>query len=125
MSGESSGYGGAEATMSDEAFWSLIAKSRELAEGDPKRQMIALHEVLRHLSRAELEAFASLYMTLHERAYRWDLWDAGQLVNDGMGDDSFGDFRDWLISRGREVYERTLADPDSLADLLGALPAKV
>jgi uncharacterized protein DUF4240 len=27
------------------------------------------------------------------------------------------DFRAWVISRGREVYERTLEDPDSLADL--------
>jgi hypothetical protein len=36
------------------------------------------------------------------------------LINGGMSDDGFTDFRYWLISRGRDVYERALADPDSL-----------
>jgi Protein of unknown function (DUF4240) len=34
-----------------------------------------------------------------------------------VGDDSFMDFRGWLISHGRIVFERVVADPDSLADL--------
>ena len=34
-----------------------------------------------------------------------------------MGDDSFDYFRDWLIGRGRAVFERVLADPDELADV--------
>jgi uncharacterized protein DUF4240 len=33
-----------------------------------------------------------------------------------MSDDSFADFCDWLIGQGREVYERAIADPDSLGD---------
>jgi uncharacterized protein DUF4240 len=28
----------------------------------------------------------------------------------------FLDFRGWLISRGRTVFEKVIADPDSLAD---------
>jgi hypothetical protein len=29
----------------------------------------------------------------------------------------FRNFRDWLISEGREIFERALANPESLADL--------
>ena len=39
------------------------------------------------------------------------------VINGGCSDDGFADFRSWLISRGRERYEKTLGDPDSLADL--------
>jgi hypothetical protein len=38
-----------------------------------------------------------------------------------MSDDSFMDFRAWLISRGRAVYETVLADPDALADAVPGL----
>jgi hypothetical protein len=54
------------------------------------------------------------------RAYRWDVWGAGHVLNGGMGADSFDSFRDWLIGRGRAVFEQVLADPDSLADVPGA-----
>jgi hypothetical protein len=39
------------------------------------------------------------------------------LINGGFGDDGFEYFRGWLIVQGREVFERSVADPDSLADL--------
>jgi len=38
------------------------------------------------------------------------------VINGGCGDDTFSDFRASLISRGREAFERALADPESLAD---------
>jgi hypothetical protein len=64
-----------------------------------------------------LEAFGAFFWTFHGRLYRWDLWAAGKFVNGGMGEDSFSDFRGWIISRGRSVYERVQEEPDSLADL--------
>jgi len=33
-----------------------------------------------------------------------------------VGDDSFFYFQDFLVSRGQQVYERVLADPESLLD---------
>ena len=38
------------------------------------------------------------------------------MINGGCGDDGFMDFRDYLVSRGRKVFDRTLADPESLLD---------
>jgi hypothetical protein len=35
-----------------------------------------------------------------------------------MSSDGFQDFRSWLVSEGREVFESVLADPDNLANVL-------
>jgi hypothetical protein len=42
---------------------------------------------------------------------------AAYVVHGGCSDDGFEYFRRWLISRGRDVYEPALADPDNLAQL--------
>jgi hypothetical protein len=106
--------------MLEAQFWELIDISREAAGGDPDRQAEELLKMLDPRSRREIEAFARTYSILHVRAYRRDLWTAAALLTGGMGDDSFSGFRDWLISRGSEFYERALADPDSLAEVVDA-----
>ena len=53
-----------------------------------------------------------------DRADTWDLSGAGQRIFDGwISDDGFEYFRLWLIGRGKDAFERAVADPDSLADL--------
>jgi hypothetical protein len=37
------------------------------------------------------------------------------VVNGHCSDDSFENFRCWLVSMGRDVYENALANPDSLS----------
>ena len=37
-----------------------------------------------------------------------------------MSDDSFDDFREWLISRGERIFRLALENPDALADELPA-----
>jgi hypothetical protein len=39
------------------------------------------------------------------------------MINGGCSNDGFEDFRGWLIVQGHEVFERMIADPDTLADL--------
>jgi hypothetical protein len=50
-------------------------------------------------------------------SYRSPLWAAAYVINGGCSDDGFENFRSRLITQGRQVYERTVADPDTLADL--------
>jgi hypothetical protein len=108
-----------------EEFWALIDQSRRGREDDPDDQAFALTDFLRECSREDLIAFERLYAEQIRRAERWDLWGAGYLINGGMGDDSFHDFRHWLISRGRIVFERAVADPDSLADVPEAVEDEI
>jgi hypothetical protein len=43
------------------------------------------------------------------------MWGAAYVIEDGCSDDCFRDFRGYVISLGRERYEKSLTDPDSLA----------
>jgi hypothetical protein len=97
--------------MDETEFWSLIDSSRT------DEHAFRLQELLTGRSVKDLEDFARIYRTLRTRAQHFDLWSAGYLLANGMSNDGFVYFRDWLISYGRDVYERALADPDSLADV--------
>jgi hypothetical protein len=98
--------------MDKQAFWDL------LEDLDPETAAGGLAARLDALEPAVIAEFQRHFDEEHARAYQWQLWGAAYLLEGGCSDDGFIDFRYGLISRGQEVFERALADPDSLADLL-------
>jgi hypothetical protein len=107
--------------MTDERFWALIQPTTAF-ENDPDRQIAALHSALENLSTEEIEAFEEAFGRQLKRSYSWDLWGAAYVVHGGASDDGFEYFRRWLISKGRRIFERVVADPDSLADIVALVP---
>lgn len=107
--------------MTEEQFWQIIQSSFEKSEGDMDDQMDALREELEELTPKEVAAFDKQFEVLRLRAYSWDLWGAAYILEGGCSDDGFLDFRTWLISRGKDWFERALKDPDSLAEYPGDL----
>ena len=107
--------------MDVDSFWQLIDRTRAEAAGDGgsvvRRHVETLTEALEDLPDAELQDFDRHLRRARARANHWDLWAAGYLALGGMSDDSFLDFRTWLITHGRTTYERVLAEPDGVADL--------
>lgn len=103
--------------MSLDEFWKLIDAASAAAEGEVELYGETLRRVLSPLPPEDLVAFDTLFTQRLSRAYRWDLWGAAYLINGGSSDDGFVYFRAWLIMQGRDVYERSLLDPDSLAVL--------
>jgi hypothetical protein len=103
--------------MSDERFWAIVEASTKF-ESDPKRQLLSLHSELAKLSVDDLLAYEAAFDGLMRRSYTWDLWGAAYVIHGGASDDGFEYFRCWLISKGRTRFEKALADPDSLADML-------
>lgn len=99
--------------MSDENFWSIIDNTKA---GDKDTQSQQLKSHLSQLSKDELIAFEAAYREKLYRAYDWDLWAAAYIINGGCSDDGFDYFCDWLISRGQEVYEAALKNPETLID---------
>jgi hypothetical protein len=104
------------------SFWELVADTRaEALEAEPasvvEEHVGTLTAALEELSDDEVRAFHRELRAVRAHANRWDLWAAAYVALGGASDDSFLDFRNWLISLGRETYERVLADPDSVADL--------
>jgi hypothetical protein len=104
--------------MNTEDFWTLIDKSREAADGDPEEQLEHLETLLSELEPDEIVAFDKHFAEFHNQAYTWGLWGAAYLIGGGCSDDGFMDFRGWLVSRGQDVYEKALSNPDSLARLV-------
>ena len=103
--------------MDNDQFWQIIETAKRKHPEDGELRVEAIRDHLSRLAPHEIIAFDSILDEYLDRAYSWDLWGAIYLMNGGCSDDGFTDFRGWLISRGREVYERAMADPDSLADV--------
>jgi len=101
-----------------ETFWKLIDIARETSGGDTSKQADLLVNALVPLSVDEIFAFEAISDDLMDFAYDAALWDAAFIIGCGCGDSGFWDFRGWLIAQGKEVYEKALADPESLVDLI-------
>ena len=102
--------------MPADRFWQIIERASG-SDGDPDAHMEALRVALRELSVEEILSFEVAFRHYLNAAYSWDLWGAAYVVHGGCSDDGFEYFRRWLVSRGRDVYQAALADPDSLAQL--------
>jgi hypothetical protein len=96
------------AIVDDSEFWAIIERAASPSE---------LHRELGTLSDEDLLEFERRHTSCGDRAYTWDLWGAAYVINGGCSDDTFEYFRAALISRGREDFERALADPDSMVDM--------
>ncbi|WP_394180191.1 DUF4240 domain-containing protein [Yoonia maritima] len=97
-----------------ETFWKIIDDTRGAGrDGQDELLRLALLKKTPEI----ISMFAARYQDALDRAYRWDLWAAAYIINGGCSDDGFDYFCDWLISRGRDVFEAAIADPESLANL--------
>ncbi|MFI4860069.1 MAG: DUF4240 domain-containing protein [Phycisphaerales bacterium JB063] len=103
--------------MDRNAFWKMIEDAKSECDGDPYEQAELLQSALADGSPEDILAFDRHFSELHAASYGWPLWGAAYLINGGCSDDSFDYFRAWLIGQGQAVFEKALADPDSLAEL--------
>ena len=104
--------------MTLDNFWKIIADVQRDSCGDFGTKCELLDTTLRKLPLAEVRSFNEHFTDSLDRAYNHKLWGAAYVIGGGCGDDGFWDFRSTLISMGREIFERALADPESLADVL-------
>src|SRR5215467_3781810 len=102
--------------MPGEGFWSIIDRVAE-SHQDPRAQAQALRTALHELTLEDVISFEVAFRRYLNEAYTWDLWGAAYVVHGGCSGDCFEYFRRWLVSRGRDVYESALVNPDSLAQL--------
>lgn len=103
--------------MPDDQFWKLINRTYQKSEGDYETQQEILHQELRKLSPIEIVQFDNKFRKLRGEAYTWELWGAVYIIQGGCSDDSFMDFRGWLIAQGKEFYYKTLSSPETLAEV--------
>jgi len=100
--------------MNTDQFWQVIDATRAATQ---EEQLEKFKRELQCLTGEELIEFERHFRQYKFAAYNWDLWVVAWLCRGGMcSDDSFTDFRSWLISRGRATYEAALADADLLVE---------
>ena len=105
--------------MTVEIFWQLIEKARSIAGANDNAFASALQTELISLSEEDLLLFQFIYewyeiMIIKQPSHL--MWSALVLINGGYCTDTYG-FAGYLITHGREAYEKTLADADFLATL--------
>ena len=102
--------------MTHDSFWQLIDDTRRQSDKivEMPRRLI---DVLAQRDEQDIVDFESHYVNCLHQSYDARLWLAAVVILGGCGDDTFSDFRGWLIAQGRVRFESALVDPDSLADL--------
>lgn len=100
--------------MNNTEFWSLIEKSKSFEE----ERVQWLTEELSKRSISEIVDFEFVFQSYMNESYQSHLWGAAYLMMGGCSDDCFDYFRGWLISQGQEVYEKTLKNPEFLANYI-------
>jgi len=98
--------------MTVEIFWQLIEKARSIAGANDNAFASALQTELISLSEEDLLLFQFIYewyeiMIIKQPSHL--IWSALVLINGGYCTDTYG-FAGYLITHGREAYEKTLAD---------------
>jgi Protein of unknown function (DUF4240) len=104
--------------MDTSQFWRLIEQSKTESGGNCTKQVEALTSILLELPAEEIEEFDIIFYRFHAQAYRNDVWAAAYIMNGGCSDDSFLDFRSWLIGQGEANYTAALRDPESLVSVV-------
>lgn len=102
--------------MDKHQFWNIIDSVNESSVGKDRETHRV--RVIGEIAQCSLEEIMDWHLILTEysnAANRYDLWAASVALGAHYSDDSFIDFRSWLISRGNEVYMNAMRDPDSLA----------
>jgi hypothetical protein len=101
--------------MTLDEFWDHIDKSKRK---DPDAHAERLEKRLAKLKPEEIIDFGYWWDVMHTEAYHWHLWAAAYLINGGCSDDGFHYFCNWLILRGRVVFQAAVSNPDTLADVV-------
>lgn len=102
------------AEMLDEnRFWSIIDKSLRKTD-DQEGQAEYLRKEIGKLTPKEMVGFRLRTDKLLYDTYNSEMWCAAYIMNGGCSDDGFEYFRNWVISRGKDVFYKAKEDPDYL-----------
>ena len=103
--------------MDEDKFWKIIQSSKDTSQGDFEQQQEELSNQLRKLSPDEIILFGNRFRYFRGQANVWELWGAIYIIHGGCSDDSFNDFREWVIGQGKDFYYKTVKDPETLVDV--------
>ena len=102
--------------MDEDQFWKIIQTTKDNSGGDFEEQQEQLAIELRKLTTDDIILFGNRFRYFRGQANTWELWGAIYIIHGGCSDDSFNDFREWVIGQGKDFYYKTIKDPESLVE---------
>ncbi len=102
--------------MDEDLFWKIIQTTKDNSKSDFEKQQEELAKELRKLTPDDIILFGNRFRYFRGQANTWELWGAIYIIHGGCGDDSFNDFREWVIGQGKDFFYKTINDPESLVE---------
>lgn len=99
--------------LDEDLYWDIVARSLENSSDEEEQEEFLIDEIGK-LTPKEMVGFRLRTDELLYKSYTSEMWCAGYIMNGGASDDGFEYFRNWVISRGRDVYYKAKENPDSL-----------
>lgn len=111
--------------MNEELFWQLIDEARSLAgKGDFEQRCDTLSELLLRYEAEDIIAFEHLLLEKVEEASTWPVMAATFVVCSFISDDTYEDFRAWMVGQGKESFYKILKDPNEVCNILNPEEAR-
>src|SRR5580698_6558611 len=101
--------------MNEESYWAIVDSSLKTAQNQPGQEQFLL-SALQKMTPGQIIGFHLTTAQLLNETYTAEMWCAGHIMNTRCSDDGFEDFRYWVISRGKEIYYKAKANPDTLVN---------
>ncbi len=101
--------------MTESEFWQLVTAQDCSSDSDTLANELTAK--LSPLNDDALAAFDKHFNLRMRDSYTWDLWGAAFVIAGCNSEFAFAEFRCWLISRGEDIFNLALKEPDSLSEL--------
>ena len=99
--------------LDEDLFWKIVDYSLKNSSNQDEQQTLLISEIGK-LTPKQMIGFRLRTDKLLYDTYNSEMWCASYLMNGGSSDDGFEYFRNWVISRGKDVYYKAKENPDSL-----------
>ena len=99
--------------LAENLYWNIIDKSLKNTNNQNDQEQFLINEISR-LTPKEMIGFRLRTDKFLYDTYNSEMWCAGYIMNGGCSDDGFEYFRNWIISRGKDVYYKAKENPDNL-----------
>ena len=103
--------------LDEDFFWKIVQSSIDNSKNQEAQEKYLINEISK-LTPKQIIGFRLRTDKLLYDTYNSEMWCAGYIMNDGCSDDGFEYFRNWVISRGKDVYYKAKENPDTLLGLV-------
>lgn len=99
--------------LDEDFFWKIVQSSIDNSKNQEAQEKYLINEISK-LTPKQIIGFRLRTDKLLYDTYNSEMWCAGYIMNGGCSDDGFEYFRNWVISRGKDVYYKAKENPDTL-----------